>query len=486
MREYLTLEQLRKFTFEKIERIQNLRFKATCRYMLPYTKFYNKLFKQYGVDEHKLKKPEDWQKQGLPLIKKSTYMKKPRDFVVTPDLKNIFTNHIAYLDNQTEYRAAINLLFSRHKKEYLKHYYTPKMLIFSGGTESGNPTPVLLTTAQKYDNLMNILKILGTVLKENMPEKATGMNLFPYAPHLGWHAVHHALDLNADLNLCTAAGGAMPSERLVMLAEQAKPNLICGMNDYLRNRWLPLAIEKKIKLPEKVLFINGAQKMLDAEREKIKQLANKLGVKKATVLDLYGASELKEALLPECKENSGYHHIAPLSTIIKTVKVNKATKDTIDDWEFSDTGYAASWNIDGAGTLLAGYFIGDKFDKVVAERCSNCLLNVKRIYGINRIKEVEAQMQLTGIVEEKIKGTRVNLVAIRDTALSIPEVKEAQVVLNRKKAEITLYYLSDKPETTKKKLEEKFAGAEIRPKIKSATLKQLEGDKIKFQAIKIQ
>jgi len=456
--------------------------------MLPYVPFYANMFKQHGIDPFTLKSVEDWQKKGLPLLKKATYMKNPKDFVVTPDLNKIFANHFQYLDNQDEYASAIHLLFTKHKKEILKEYYSPKMLIFSGGTESGNPTPVLLTGKQKFDTLMGILRVIGEIILERFgTERTIGMNVFPYAPHLGWHAVHHALDINADLNLCTAAGGAIPTERLIALADKAKPNIICGMSDYLRNRFLPLAIERKITLPDKVLFVNGAQKMHDAERDKIAELARKVGVKEAIVLDLYGASELKEALLPECKPGSGYHHVAPLSAIIKTVQVNHAKEDVIDDWNFSSNGgYAASWNIDGAGTLLAGYFIGDKFDRVVNERCTNCQLNVARIYEINRIREVEAQWKFTGMVEEKIKGTRVNLVAIRDVALSLPDVKEAQVYLNRKKGILELRFVSDKPAKAKQKLEKAFAGAEIKPKIVSSTLQKLQGEKIKFEGIKVE
>ncbi|MBW2969682.1 hypothetical protein KY309_01435 [Candidatus Woesearchaeota archaeon] len=441
--------------------------------MLPYTEFYSQLFKNYGVDPFTLKKTEDWHEKGLPLIKKITYMKNPKDFVVKPDKKTIAKNFMEYLDSQDEYGEAIHFLLTS-KEQTLKEYYTPKMLVFSGGTESGNPTPVMLTTTQKLNTMMAILKITGEIINFDA-DKKIGMNLFPYAPHLGWHAVHHALDINADLNLCTAAGGAMPTERLVALADKTKPNIICGMSDYLRNRFLPMAIQKKITLPEKVLFVNGAQKMHEPERQKIAQLAKKLGVQQTIVLDLYAASELKEALMPECKPGSGFHHIAPLSTIIKTVKINKTEQEHITEWEFAENGYAASWNIDGAGTLLAGYLIGDRYDKVVNEKCQNCQLNVTRIYGVNRIKDVEAQLKLTGMIEEKVKGTRVNLSAIREAALSLPEVKEAQVVL--KKNRIELYYVSDRK--IKQKLEKMFAGAEIKPKIIQTTLEKITGIKLR-------
>ena len=163
MREYPTREQLLKFSFSKIERLQNARFSATCRHLLPLVPFYKILFKQYGVDPEKLNRVEDWHTLGLPLIKKATYMKKPLDFVVKPG-KDVFVRHVTYLDHQTEYKTAFDLLFSGDKRKHLKDYYTPKMLIFSGGTESGNPTPVLLTATQKFDIFMNIIDIAGQLI----------------------------------------------------------------------------------------------------------------------------------------------------------------------------------------------------------------------------------------------------------------------------------------------------------------------------------
>ncbi len=452
--------------------------------MLPYIPFYKKLFKRYGIDPFKLDTPDSWHDLGLPLIKKATYMKNPRDFIVTPDAKALFQNHLDFLACQHELASMANILLSPGKKEHLNDYYTPKMLVLSGGTESGHPTPVFLTATQKFETLMGILSLLGKLIP--LEEHTRGMNLFPYAPHLGWHAVHHALDINVDLNLCTAAGGAMPTTRLVDMAKTAQPNVICGMNDYLRNRFLPLAIQQKIKLPKTVLFITGAQKLLEPEREQLRQLARKLGVHNPIVIDFYGASEYKEALLPECTPGSGFHHLAPLSTIIKTVDVHHATKDVIDDWDFTPTGYAASWNIDGAGTLLAGYFIGDHIEHVSHDACTHCGLNTTRFFNVNRIRDIEAQLRLTGIVEEKVKGSRVNLVAIRETALRNKNITEAQVVLKKKRNIIELRYVSTAPQQTKKQLRRAFERAEIKPKLIPTTLQKLQGSTFKFEPIRVE
>jgi phenylacetate-coenzyme A ligase PaaK-like adenylate-forming protein len=483
----LNIKQLESYSKQKIEKLQNIRFRNTVRYFLPDVPFYKQLFKQYGIDPHELKVVEDWTR--LPLIKKSTYMKKPKDFIVQPNKERIVRHHFNYLLAENQYRDAMNFVIS-DKRKCLKRFYEPKMLIFSGGTESGNPTPVAITADQKFGILADVLEVAGELLMKKYfrDERIVGMNLFPYAPHLGWHAVHIALDKFADLNLCTAAGRAMRSEELVALAAQTQPNVICGMCSYLKNRWLPMAIEKKIKLPKKVLFVNGAQKMLDSDRQKIAALARKVGVKECLVLDLYGASELKEALMPECKAGSGFHHIAPLSTIVRTVAVNRVNGELITDWDFTETkGYAASWNIDGAGTLLEGFLLGDHFGKVTYKACPSCHLRCMRIHDVNRIREVEAQLRLTGMVEEKIKGTRVNLVALRDAALKIDVVKEAQVLVKKGKTDkLILNYYSDNPSLARRKLEQVFRRMEIQPKIRAVTKKEFEAEGMKLKQIKIQ
>jgi phenylacetate-CoA ligase len=490
MNEYLNYKELQKLSKEAVEKLQNLRFKATVRNLLPHTKFYKNLFSEFGADFFKIKTIYDWKKQGLPLIKKSTYMKKPEEFIVKPDKKKIFSNHLSFLKNQNKFGEIINLILNPEKKKIIKDYYTPKMILFSGGTESGTPTPVFMTAKEK-ENLMKILENIGQILiknnfknENNKNEMIVGMNLFPYGPHLAWHAVHHAIDISADLNLCTAAGGAIPTERLVMLAKKTKPNVLCGMNEYIRNKFLPESIKQKIKLPKKTIFVNGAQKMCEAEKKQIKEMAKKIGIKNCTILDFYGASELKEDILPECKPNSGFHHLAPLSNIIKTTKIEKADKELITEWDFAENGHATIWNIDGAGTLFQGYLLGDHYEKTIYGICPNCKLNTLKIKNISRIKDIQSQLKLTGMVEEKIKGTRVNLLKIRETALSEKGIKEAQVVLDKTGTtdKLKLYIVSENT-TPINKLKQKFSASEIKPEIKKTTLEKIQGKKFKFEGI---
>jgi len=497
MKEYLTLQQLKGMSWETIEKLQQQRFRATVRHLLPHVKAYRELFRQYNIDFHKIEKVEDWQKLGLPLLKKAYYKEHPEDFVVRIHPSQAFAAYENFLQEQESAATiALSLGILMHKsriEKEIREFFTPKMPAFSAGTESGKPTPVFITAKQKQ-TMQKILEITGELITGSFrPEgMLVGMNLFPYAPHLGWHAVQSALDTTADLNLCTAAGGAIPTERLVEMAETFQANIFAGMSSYLRNRWLDVAVKKKIRLPEKALFVNGADKMHEGERQKIAEMAKKLGVKQAVVLDFFGASEFKEDLLPECSPGTGFHHIAPLSTIIRTVAAEGKEKGGwIEDWSFvpkEQGGYTAVWNIDGAGTLLEGYFVGDTCEKITADKCPRCGLKVERIHNISRLKDTEAQLMLTGMVEAKVKGARIDLVAIRDALLRLPEVVETQVIA--RKAQLIIRIA---PKTTRQKAESRVNEAlrklmlEVTPKIEWTNLEKLTThDSFKFRGVVIE
>lgn len=492
MKEYLTYNELKHMRWERVERLQQQRFKAIVHHMLPMVKTYRELFKQYNIDPFSITCVDDWRRLGLPLVTKAYYKQRPEDFLVQVHPSQAFTHYDKFLREQ-ESAATIALFLKAltHKKSLakeIKEYYFPKMPAFSGGTESGRPTPVFITARQK-ENMAKILEVATELIFKNFSpgQHTVGMNLFPYAPHLGWHAVHLALDIGADLNLSTAAGGAIPTEKLVEMAEAFQANIFAGMSDYLRNRWLPAAIENKAQLPERALFVNGAGKMHEAERARIAELAKKVGVKEAVVLDFFGASEFKEDLLPECSPGTGFHHIAPLSTIIRTIKAEPATKHGwITDWDFTlpeHGGATAVWNIDGAGTLLEGYVMGDTCEKITRHRCVRCGLRVERMFNVNRIKETEAQLALTGMVEAKVKGSRIDLAAIRGALLQLREVDEVQVVARRSQLLLRIA-------GTKSKAEHKVAeavrklGIEVTPKVEWTTLDKLtKADGFKFKGI---
>ncbi|MEM4263441.1 MAG: hypothetical protein QW666_00915 [Candidatus Woesearchaeota archaeon] len=393
MEEILNIDELRKLSFEKIERLQNERFRAIASHLLSCTRFYRKLFNEHGVDPAKLKSVEDWHKAGLPLVKKLYYMNNVEDFIVKPE--SPFVTHAEYLMSLHSGEAVdfyIHLLHKQALQKKLYDYYSPKMPLFSGGTQSKRPTPTFITNKELH-NLQEVMAVAAQMMGAGYLKdmETVGMNLFPYGPHLAWQAVQIAFNLGVNLNLATAAGGAMRTKDLVAMAEKFKANVFAGMADYIANRFLPMAVKAKITLGPKAVFINGSEEMSNKDREKIICLARKLGVIEPVVLDFYGASELKEDIMPECAPGAGFHHISPLSTIIRTVKINSIPKGDalITDWEFTkpeEGGAAVLWTIDGAGTLLQGYALGDSYGKIIKEKCPKCGLNTERIYGVKRIE----------------------------------------------------------------------------------------------------
>lgn len=450
IREFLSLNDLKKLSWKKIESLQNRRLVATIGQLLPHASFYREFFKQHKVDPLRIKRVEDWKRFGLPLIKKKVYMERTRDFIVRPQGTNekIFLDYLKYISSLNKYEN-LKLLFlgivskvwkplNEVLTKEVKSFFRPKMPAFAGGTESGRPIPVLITARQKLRNMVNTADISAYLIItrhfEESEKGIIGMNLFPYAPHIAWQIINMAAELRTDLNLCTAAGGFLGTEKLISIAKSAKPNVFSGMVDYLINIFLPKAEEEGVRLEGKVVFLNGATKMLKLQRRQIKEMFKRLGADEVIALDGYGASELKEATLAECEEGSGFHHVAPLSNIIRTVKVGSSDpeSDYIYDWDFTSNeegGYAVIWNIDGAGTLLEGFLLGDHYEKIVTDRCPHCGLNVKRVYNINRIGDLETEIKLMGVDEEKISGATVNLSALREQLLHIKGIKEVQLIV---------------------------------------------------------
>ncbi|MBI4148440.1 hypothetical protein HY490_04070 [Candidatus Woesearchaeota archaeon] len=485
MREYLTKKELTRLGPESIQKLQNQRLAATVRHLAPHTPFYANFFKEHNIDPWTIKGAEDWKRLNIPLIRKVDYMKHPKEFIVSPQASDAFSVYRKY---HAQYDAFMNIslafkaLFGRQElKKQVEQFFFPKMPAFSGGTEYGQPVPVFLTGAEKQQ-LHNMIDMIADYLQHLLPPERprVGMNLFPYGPHLAWHAAHAALDSAVDLNLSTAAGGAIPTERLVALADAFKPTVFTGMAEYFRHRFLPLCQQKKAKLPPFALFVHGATMLLDTERALLQVEAAKAGIQELTVLNLFGASEIKTALLPECSPGTGFHHLNPLAAIIKTTHIESPTA-----YEFTpDAGNLVIWNISGAGTLLLGYVLGDHTTEVKTGPCAGCGLNVQRFFGITRAKDVQTQLSLTGIVEEKIKGARVNLIEIRSRVLTAG-AQECQITVSKDRRKLTVAYAGRAG--ADKKIKQALESVEVHPVLKRVALQTfLKQPGFKFKPIILQ
>jgi len=70
-------------------------------------------------------------------------------------------------------------------------------------------------------------------------------------------------------------------------------------------------------------------------------------------------------------------------------------------------------------------------EKIEIDKCGECGIEGPRLYEISRSSEIETQLKLMGIAETKIKGSTVNLTALRDALLQLPEIFECQIVITK-------------------------------------------------------
>ena len=302
------------------------------------------------------------------------------------------------------------------------------MPAYAVGTESGKNTPAILTSRQKIQNIFNLSEIVMALLSRHFKEEEiiAGINLFPQNPPMTWQIINVAAGLRPEINLVNPSSGFTESRDLLKIAQASSPNLFSGTVDYLVNIFLPLAQEQGVKFGGNVVYLNGFTKMHPVQRQRVKEMFKSLGVNSVIALDGYSASELKESALIECEEKSGFHHLAPLSNIIRTVRINKLDPKSgyVHDWDFAregEEGYAAIWNIDGAGTLLEGYLLGDRYERISYHRCPSCGLNVERIFNVSRAADQQA----------RIKGVIVDLNTLREKILNIQQVREVQLVVEK-------------------------------------------------------
>lgn len=459
MKRFLTFRELKTTRYTDIEEMQNRKFRAFIRYQVyPNHPFYRRLFKRYNVDPFNLRTPTDWEKYGLPLVKKADYKANLREFVLNPqqvdgkerDPAEIIRNLLSYY-KEAGYKEEKGFVFRRALKvklhlgaaktrqelmDHIAHRFAPRFFWFSSGRASGMPSPVFLTHYD--DELMRAnmaksgLLAIDPWVKEGF--KLRAMNLFPFAPHLGFFGVDGGLLRMADFCVRTAAGGALTTDKLVQLAELFKVTGFAGMPGYIRNTFCRALQAMKPKLEKRGIILLAGERLYDRVVDDIKNYFAEVGMTETRVIGGWAASETKIGVAAQCIEKGGYHNLSPLAVAIRFVKFT----DSDGGYEFTspeEGGYLVIFHVDGGGSMFEGYLMGDHCDEVIADKCEHCGMEMPRFFNISRESEIGAQMRIMGIAERKIKGATVNLTALREAILALPEVDEVQIVIGKENPE---------------------------------------------------
>ncbi|MHA2426800.1 MAG: hypothetical protein ACXADB_02075 [Candidatus Hermodarchaeia archaeon] len=457
MKRFLTFAELKSSSYEEIESMQNRKFRAFIRYQVyPNHPFYRRLFKEHEVDPFNLKAPTDWEKYGLPLVKKADYKGSLREFVLNPQevdgqdrdpseaIRNLldYYKEAGYKDEQSfVFRRGLKVKLRIGKEkatqellEHVKYQYSPRFFWFSSGRASGLPSPVFLT---HYDNelMLNNMAKSGKMAIDPFEKdgfELRAMNLFPSAPHLGFFGVDGGLLKMADFVVRSTAGGAISTDKLVQLAELFKVTGFAAMPGYLRNIFCQELINQKPKLEKRGIILLAGERIYDAVIDDIKDYFAEVGMTETRVIGGWAASETKIGVACQCQEKGGYHNLSPLAFAIRFVKFT----DDAGGYEFTspeEGGYITIFHVDGRASMFEGYLMGDHVDKVTTGKCPHCGLEMPCFFNISRESEIGAQMQVMGIAEEKIKGATVNLTALRESLLALSAVHEAQLIVSKSK-----------------------------------------------------
>ncbi|MBS3794675.1 MAG: hypothetical protein KGY80_07250 [Candidatus Thorarchaeota archaeon] len=449
-RSTFTFEELKKTNHKEIQRMQEKKFKAFIRYQVwPNHPYYRRMFKEHDVDPWDITCIDDWAKYQLPLVRKREYKDNLRSFVLNPSevdgeerepseiVRNLMDYYKAagYDDKYKALRndgIRVKLHIGKDDaedriKEHLTETYAPLQFWLSSGRSSGLPSPVFLT---RHDNDLlqkNCVKV-GQMAVDPWIDSGwelVSMNLFPYAPHLGWHAVNRGLKQMSKFYLATSAGGAIPSKKLVEMAKVFKANGFAGMPSYLRNRFFKVMEESDYTAPEKVVILLAGEKIYRPVVEDMIRILKEKGAKEVRVVGGYASSETKISFAVQCGLDGPYHNVSPLMLAFRYTAFNDdGTYDFVSEGE---PGHVTLFHLDGTGTIVEGFLLGDVASEHERGQCPHCGFDGPFFWDIGRENDTRAQLDIMGLSEKKVKGATVNLTALRSDLLSISQVDELQV-----------------------------------------------------------
>jgi phenylacetate-coenzyme A ligase PaaK-like adenylate-forming protein len=445
-----TFQELKRTNHKEIREMQERKFRAFIRYQVwPNSPYYRRLFKENNIDPFNITRIEDWAKYNIPLVRKIDYKEHLREFVLNPqevdgkprEPAEIIGNMMSYSKdsgNSEQYKflrnngaraklrigadAAMDRL-----KDRLSYNYAPLQYWLSSGRSSGLPSPVFLT---RYDNDLlarNSVKCGQLAVDPFMDGewKCSSMNLFPYAPHLGWHAVDVGLKQLSTFYNATSAGGAIPSDKLVELAKTFKSNSFAGMPSYLRNRFFRAMQEADYEAPEKVVVLLAGEKIYPRVADDIRGVLMEKGAKEVQMVGGYASSESKVSFAVQCCYEGPYHNLSPLMMSWEFVKLHD--DGTYEFCDSNEEGHVTLFHLDSTGTVFEGFLLGDVASKHEQGKCPHCGMEGLFFWDVGRTNDARAQIEIMGLAEKKIKGATVNLSALRTDLLTISQIEEVQI-----------------------------------------------------------
>jgi len=290
-------------------------------------------------------------------------------------------------------------------------------VMYTTGTTSGAPAPIFVTTFDFYAYLFAAMRRRGFT---GLDASDIVANLFPLTAFpMGAYA--RAPDEAA------AVGAAMVFARTgrphaqfpihqgvdeaVKLVERHRATVLWGVAGFVR-RMLVRAGEIGADLGAVRMAMITGEATSPAFRADMRRRMTELGCAGNRVINRYGSTEQGSSMV-ECVEGGGFHSLAP-DQIFHEV-VDPASGRRLPDGE---TGMLAFTHLIRRGTVLLRYAMGDVVS-ISHATCPHCGRTSPRI---------SSELKRSGDIV-KIKGTLVNLQALKDQLEQMPALDEYQIVI---------------------------------------------------------
>jgi phenylacetate-coenzyme A ligase PaaK-like adenylate-forming protein len=397
-------------------RVQNERLHRYLNEVIaPFSPYYKRLFAEHQIDPAKIKTVEDL--RHLPFTSKADLLptseqpEKFREFIITPDITVLKHRPRVVAEALFRGRRAVERRFERE--------YRP---IFLTATTGRSTSPVAFAYT---DHDMHILRDAGARLIQTFgcTTKMRGVNMFPYAPHLGfWQVVFAGLEFGM-LILSTGGGKVMGTDGNILAIEKVKPEALAGIPTFVYHV-IRQAHEEARQWPQVSKIILGGEKSPPGIRRKMVSLLQEMGAGDVRVCTTYGFTEARMAW-GECPTPpeiySGYHLFPDLGLFEVIDPETGAAKGEGQPGELVYT------PLDARGTVVLRYRTGDYVDGGITwDACPHCGRTVPRIVGnISRASNTK-ELQFG-----KLKGTLINFDTLQHILDDSPDVSEWQLEIRK-------------------------------------------------------
>ncbi len=405
----MPVAEQRRIQNEKLHRFLN-------EVIVPFSPYYRKLFAQHGVDVRQVHTVGELRHlpftSKLDLLPTAEQPEKFREFVITPDLHVLKQRPRVVAEALFRGRGAVERRFERE--------FRPIFLTATTGRSTARVSFVY--TDRDMQNLREagarLIQTFGTVTKMR------GVNMFPYAPHLGfWQVVFAGLEFGMLL-VSTGGGKLMGTAGNVTIIDQVKPEAIIGMPTFTYHV-IREAHEQGKKWPQVTRVVLGGEKSPPGLRRKIVDLLQAMGAGAVRVCATYGFTEARMAWgqCPLPPDQEGGYHLFPDMGVLEVI--DPETGNVKGEGESGELVYTP---LDARGSVVVRYRTGDYLEGGINwQPCPHCGRTVPRIEG--NISRASSQKELR---IDKIKGALVNFDTLQHILDDTPEIGEWQVELRKR------------------------------------------------------